>query len=211
MKPLLLLFLFLFLGVTTYAQTYKFDLIATYTQKVSGRERTRIVYSNKTNDDYFLTIGTFTSSSTVFLSDFKKQVYHTYEIVETNINSEEFFTFKYLSTSKIELTKAYLNHEFVFEEIESDSLFRKVKLSIYKNSKRKRPVTSQTIVLEKSDHELFSLYRVACLHPWEKLDKMKYPGKYKVVSGKGKTSGGYKIETKLLSVEPINLILNIPH
>lgn len=211
MKPLLLLFLFLFFGVTTYAQTYKFDLIATYTQKVSGRERTRIVYSNKTNDDYFLTIGTFTSSSTVFLSDFKKQVYHTYEIVETNINSEEFFTFKYLSTSKIELTKAYLNHEFVFEEIESDSLFRKVKLSIYKNSKRKRPVTSQTIVLEKSDHELFSLYRVACLHPWEKLDKMKYPGKYKVVSGKGKTSGGYKIETKLLSVEPINLILNIPH
>ena len=39
---------------------------------------------------------------------------------------------------------------------------------------------------------------------------MKYPGKYKVVSGKGKTSGGYKIETKLVSIKPINLIMNIP-
>ena len=86
-----------------------------------------------------------------------------------------------------------------------------IKLSIYKNTKRKRPVTSQTIVLEKSDDELFSLYRVACLHPFEKLDKMKYPGKYKVVSGTGKTSGGYKIKTELLSIKPINLILNIPH
>ena len=47
MKPLLLI-LYLFFGVTTYAQTYKFDLIATYTQKVSGRERTRIVCSNAT-------------------------------------------------------------------------------------------------------------------------------------------------------------------
>ncbi|AOR28859.1 hypothetical protein FORMB_18270 [Formosa sp. Hel1_33_131] len=205
MKPLLLI-LYLFFGVTTYAQTYKFDLIATYTQKVSGRERTRIVCSNATNDHYFLTIGTFTSSSTAFLSDFKKQIYHTYEIVETNMN----YTFKHLSTSKIESTKAYLNHEFVFEEIESDSLFRKVKVLIYKNAKRKRPVTSRTVVLEKSDHDLFSLYRVACLHPWEKLDKMKYPGKYKVVSGKGKTSGGYKIETKLVSIKPINLIMNIP-
>ena len=162
MKPLLLI-LYLFFGVTTYAQTYKFDLIATYTQKVSGRERTRIVCSNATNDHYFLTIGTFTSSSTAFLSDFKKQIYHTYEIVETNMN----YTFKHLSTSKIESTKAYLNHEFVFEEIESDSLFRKVKVLIYKNAKRKRPVTSRTVVLEKSDHDLFSLYRVACLHPWE--------------------------------------------
>ena len=176
MKPLLLI-LYLFFGVTTYAQTYKFDLIATYTQEVIGREREHIVCSNKTNDDYFLTIGTFTSSSTAILSDFKKQVYHTYEIIQTKKNSEEFFTFKYLSTSKIESTKAYLNHEFVFEEIESDSLFRKVKLSIYKNSKRRKPVTSQTVVLEKSDHELFSLYRVACLHPFEALNKMKYPGK----------------------------------
>ena len=80
---------------------------------------------------------------------------------------------------------------------------------LYK-AKRKRPVSYQTVILNKSDHDLFSLYRVACLHPWEKLDKMKYPEKYKVVSGKGKTSGGYKIETKLVSIKPINLTLNIP-
>lgn len=206
----ILLFLYLFFGVTTYAQTYKFDLIATYTHKVSGKERTRIVCSNATNDDCFLTIGTFTSSSRAFLSDFKKQIYHTYEIVETNMNSKKSFSLKYLYTSKIEFTKAYSDHHFVFEEIESDSLFRKVKVSIYKNTKRKRPVNYQTVILEKSDHDLFALYRVACLHPWENLDKMKYPGKYKVVSGKGKTSGGYKIETKLVSIKPINLTLNIP-
>ena len=41
MKPLLL-FLYLFFGATTYAQTYKFDLIATYTQKVSDQEHSRI-------------------------------------------------------------------------------------------------------------------------------------------------------------------------
>ena len=197
--------------ILRFAQTYKFDLIATYTQKVSDKEHSRIVCSNATNDDYFLTIGTFTSSSTAFVSDFKKQICHTYEITQSDEDSDKYFIFKYLRTSKIESTKAYLNHEYNFEEIESDSLFRKVKLSIYKNTKRKRPVTSQTIVLEKSDDELFSLYRVACLHPFEKLDKMKYPGKYKVVSGTGKTSGGYKIKTELLSIKPINLILNIPH
>ena len=209
MKPLLL-FLCLFSGATTYAQTYKFDMIATYNVKLNGREREHIVCSNIANDDCFLTIGTYKSPTEAILDDFKNQVYHIFEIIQSKKNSEESFTFKYLSTSKIESTKAYLNHEFVFEEIESDSLFRKVKLSIYKNSKRRKPVTSQTVVLEKSDHELFSLYRVACLHPWEKLDKMKYPGKYKVVSGTGKTSGGYKIETQLLYIKPTNLILSIP-
>ena len=194
MKPLLLLFLYLFFGVTTYAQTYKFDLIATYNVKLNGREREHIVCSNIANDDCFLTIGTYKSPTEAILGDFKNQVYHIFEIIQSQKNSEEFFTFKYLSTSKIESTKAYLNHEYVFEEIESDSLFRKVKVSIYKNAKRKRPVSYQTVILNKSDHDLFSLYRVACLHPWEKLDKMKYPEKYKVVSGKGKTSGDIKLK-----------------
>jgi hypothetical protein len=211
MKPLVLFLLYLLISKATYAQNYKFDLLTSYSSKVNGKQNKRIVYSDSKNDDFFLSVGGFTGSSKATLIDFKKRVYHHFKVIQTKENKDIFFTFVYISTTEFETPDTYIDHNFVFEEIESDSIFRKVKVLIYKNSKNKKPITSHTVILKKSDNKLFSLYRVSCLHPFEILDKMKYPGNYMVVSGTGTTSNGYKIETKLVLTKTIYFEMNVPN
>jgi len=211
MKLLFIFLIYLLMIQINYSQNYKFDLLTNYSSKVNGEVFEKIVYSNSKNDKFFLTVGGFQDASKATLIDLKKRIYHKYKLTQTKIKEETFFTFKYKYTANFKNNSKYINLDFAFEEVESDSIFKKVKLLVYKNSKKNKIITSRTVILKKSDNQSFSLYRVSCLHPFELMDKIKYSGNYIVISATGTTSGGYKIENKLLLTKPIYLEMNIPN
>lgn len=211
MKIRTLILFFFLISKVIYSQNYKFDLLTNYSSEVNGKEYQSIVYSDSNNDSFFLSLDPFKNSSKAILIDFEKRVYHKFKVIRTEENKEISFQFRYKSTTNFKTPDKYFDHDFAFEEIESDSIFRKVKVLIYENSKKKKSITSQIITLKKTVNNLFSLYRVSCLHPFGMFDKIKYPGNYMVISGTGTTLGGYKIENKLILTKKIHLEINIPN
>lgn len=201
---------FLFLTGSMISQNYNFDLLTKYTTKVNGKSMDRVFYSSTKDPNIFLNVGGFSGSSDAFISDFKKGVHHQYKIKKSKENGEIFFTFKYLKTVKTQLPKFYFDYDFKFEEIETDTLFKKVKVTIFTDSSRNIAITTQTLTMKKSDNNLFPLYRVSCLHPFENLMQLNLPGNYLVISGTGITRGRFKIVTELTEYKPILLQLVVP-
>ena len=202
--------LFLLLSGSIVAQNYNFDLLTKYTTKVNGKSIDRVFYSSTKDPNIFLNVGGFTGSSDAYITDFKKGVHHQYKIKKSKENGEIFFTFKYLKTVKIQIPKHYFDYDFKIEELEADIQFKKIKVTIFTNSTRKDEITSQILKMKKSDNNLFPVYRVSCLHPFENLLQLNLPENYLVVSGTGITRGGFKIVTELTDHKPIQMQLVVP-
>jgi hypothetical protein len=192
------------------SQNYNFDLLTKYTTKVNGKSMDHVFYSSTKDPNIFLNISGFSEPSVAFISDFKKGVNHQYKIKKSKENGEIFITFKYLKTVKTKLPKFYFDYDFKFEEIQTDTLFKKVKVTIFKDSSRNEEITNQTLTMKKSDNNLFPLYRVSCLHPFENLLQLNLTENYLVISGNGITKGGFKIITELTEYKTIQLQLVVP-
>ena len=180
-----------------YPINFKFDLLTNYVVIVNNKKKQEIIYSNSKDDNYLLKINGSGKRHRATLYDFKKSVIHSFKVIH-KVKKE----FKYQHSTN------YFNNKinYSFEELESNIKYKKIKVLVSENSK----ITWQIITLENSEHNFFSIYRVSCLHPYEKFDKIKYPGNYIVTSGIGKTKGGFDIKTKLLTVKSSKLEINIP-
>ena len=193
-----------------FSQNFEFDLMTHYGVKVEQMNNDNLIYSNSKNPTYFLMVRGYKDFKEAKLLDIKNSVTHQFAVEQTSDKGQVFFSFKYLDSTPFQPQGSFLAHDFTIDEIEQDSLTKTFKVTFYKNAKRKKQVMSQTIVAKKHHSNLFPLYRVACLHPFEIFSKLNMPENYIVLGGNGTTFQGGQVQTKLLSSHDIQLNLTVP-
>ena len=194
---------------TVYSQEYHFDYMIKYSTK-SGNTTERTIYSNSQDSNIHLMIGGFNGASNATILDNNKNIVYTFKVKKKKVNDEIVYTFKFISKKAFQLPEFYANYDFKFETLESDELYKKVKLTVYSDASRKNEIATHVLNLKKSDINLFSAFRVSCLHPFESFSKLILPGNYIVESGTGSSKGGFIRNSKLITSKSTQLTIVAP-
>ena len=200
----------LLLSITAGAQEFHFDLFSKYSYQVNNKSNDRLVYSNTKDPNIFLTINGTRDARTAIILDIQRMMVHHYDLEEIRENGEQLFNFKYFSSQKIPKRKSFFAHDYSVREISQVGDVRTVEVTIYKNSRKKTPVMIQTLTMKPHGINLFPLYRVAGLHPFEILSNIDPGQNYVVMSGTGNAFTGHRIDMKLQTLKNVDLTLVVP-
>lgn len=192
------------------AQKFEFDLLTKYLTKMELSNFENIIYSNSKDENYFLMVKENSELKKATLYDLKKMILHNYEVVESKSGDEIFFEFKYMDSNIINPNNRFHKYEFEYTKIDDDSLNKKIKVEVYKNSKRKKPELSLILQLKKSNNNLFPLFRFSCIHPFELIQELNISENFIIESAKGTTFFGKTIEHELLDYKEVKIELEIP-
>jgi hypothetical protein len=211
MKKIFLLFL-LFSFSYINAQKYVFNTLAKYSSNFDHNKRESISYSNSNSDTYFLRLEKSVNSFGAKLFDYKNRKVHRFTVVESKIKNEIFFKFNYLDTYYLQHFNKnhYSKYVFDFQTVESNDSVKKVKLNVYKNSKKRKSLKDFDLVIKKNSSNLFPVFRINSIHPYEFVEKLNIFENGIVVSANEKTVSGEQIEFKLEELKQVSFELDIP-
>jgi len=191
------------------AQVYEFDAMTHYSTKFRLNVSSSINYTNSKNNTYNLRILKYNDSLEGRLYDTKNSKVHYFKVEEITSNEEVVSKFIYKESYDLHtLQKSYSKYVFDYETIEENADFKKVKLNVYKNSKRKKSVAHFDFKLKKIDTNQFYTFRLAFIHHFEFIPKFDIDGSYIVEYAKAVTYDSQIIEHQLLEYKKINLTLN---
>lgn len=205
MKRLIVAFFFI-LPFFAQAQIFHFNILTKYKTTFDGKTRESIVYSNSKNDTYFLMLY---NDSEARLYDAKHMKVYNYEVLETKLNNEVFFDFKYKNSRRLNSNKSrFSNYEYEFKTSTKDTLKPQITITVFEDSKRKNSVLKLNCIAVKKAENLFHLFKFSCLHPFE-FENVIPNGNYLVESATGLTSDNKRTEYKLMELKEVNFKLEI--
>lgn len=140
MKYYLSLFFFFSLYFLCNSQTYEFNILTTYSiSRISLTNLERSVFSNKLDNSYFLELSKYDDKSKATIIDLKSKKIHYFEVLETkNKENEKEYNFKHIESKDLSKYSTYPKVFYNYKIIESDSLYKKIELTFYKNKRKKR-------------------------------------------------------------------------
>ncbi len=101
-------------------------------------------------------------------------------------------------------------YEIESKVISSDSLNMELKVEVYKNAKRKKSIIEYLIKCKKNTSNLFPVFRMSCMHPFELYLNLNISKNVIVEKAEGKTLSGQKVESSLLYFKEVMLDIEIP-
>lgn len=157
---------FLLSSFLVNGQTYDFNILTTYSvNRTDDNKIERNVFSNKLNNSYFLELSRYNNKSKARLIDLISQKIHNFEVVETeNKNNVKKYNFNYID-SQDQFT--YVTVPIVYYDykiIESDSVYKEIELTFYKNKRKKKISSVHELKLRINDFNLFPTFRFSCFH-----------------------------------------------
>jgi hypothetical protein len=203
-----LVLLFLVFCNSAFCQHYKFDLLTNYISNQEGLERDRIVFSNSDDQSYFLLIKTMEQDNVAILVDLRTKKIHRYSFIEQSANKKMPLRFTFLNSEKLKPIRITRNYRFEFKTINEDSLFKTIRMTIYKNKRKNKIVGETELKAKKSTKNLFPLYRFSYLHLFEYRTDIDLNENVTIVSSKFLENR--KFESRLANYEVIDFDLNIP-
>lgn len=212
MKNLFCVFFLIVVFSKLNAQKYSFNTLTKYSSKYDKINREQIVYSNSKNDSYFLGLIKNQYSFAANLYDYENLKIHRFTVIESKIKNEIFYKFKYEKTNELFYFKKkyYSKYVFAFQTLNLNDSIRKVKLNVYKNSKKKKSLIEYELEIKNYSDNLFPAFRISCVHPYEGLDKLNIFENGVVMKATGETFSGHEIKFKLEELKRINFELDIP-
>ena len=205
-------FIILLLTLSQYvnAQDYEFDSMTLYSTKSNQLESKVLNYTNSKVNDYVLKMFTNVEYPEARLYDYKNNKVHYFKISEVKLKNEVTTNFIYETSYKFETGEEYYpKYVYDFETVEENVDFKNVKLSVYKNSKRKKSIAHFDLKMKPNDSNLFHAFGVSCIHRFNFVQNFNIDGNYIVESAKIITSDGQIIEHTLLEYKKVNLRLKI--
>lgn len=202
---------FLFLSLSIKAQDYEFETMTLYSTVFMQTDSKRLNYTSTKNDTYYLQIFKSEEFYEAKLYDHKSQKIHYFKINELKSDNIFFNEFTYEKTTSLFIVSQgmFSKYIFDFEPIQTDGNLKKVKLKVYKNAKKKKSIMSYDLVLKSNKSNLFSAFRISCIHPFEFINRLNINENYIVESAKGNVISGKSIEHKLLDISEFKLILRV--
>lgn len=208
MKSIFLIFIS-FISISGFTQVYEFDTQTSYLKSVynsNGNKKWQtLVYTNSKDDSYFLMFYNYYKEARIW--DIKNSRTFRYKVT-TNQNDSLNYTFiaeeKFNSTVK----KKFSNYIYEFDTINTSN--KKVKLNIYTNKKKKKPVVVVEFSYRDYESNVFPAFRINCLHPFEFVEKMNFSKNIVVTKATGTTMSGGTFTSELTDIMKINLKLIIP-
>lgn len=155
------------------AQEYNFNLLTKYVS-ANGFSKESIVYSNMTNDSYFLKLFKHKKKYKAFIVDLKTLKQHYFKVTESfNDKNEVFFQFDYRNTQSFTIPYNARNFSFDFKKKKTDSTFAIVEMTTLKY--KTEIIGKANLKIKKHPSNLFPLFRFSNLHPFEYNSMMTYP------------------------------------
>ena len=207
------IFITLFFITSLYvkAQDYEFDTMTLYSTKFKQLETKTSNYTNSKISSYSLRISNYTDYSEAKVFDYKNGKIHYFKINEVKSKNEITTNFIYQNSYNIETDeKLYSKYVYDFETVEESTDLKKVKLNVYKNSKKKKSIVYFDLNLKPNDSNLFHAIRLSCIHLFGFIQKFDINENCIVESAKAVTHDGQIVEHTLLEYKKVNLILRIP-
>lgn len=210
-------YLFLFFFSIAFSQEYKFNLLTSYNLKYNlgsassfkEVDRNRLIYSNSNDTSYFLLLDNDPNQNSAYLTDLKNNKIHFLKLKEIKSKEKQLVTFEYLRTKN--LVHFDVNKKVVveFEIIKQDSTYKTVKMTTFKNSKKKKIQGISELIIKNHQKKLFPLFRFSCMHTLEYHTEIDFGDNGIVESSKSLTNNDYR--TKLSIQKEVNLTLKIPN
>jgi hypothetical protein len=174
------LFSSILLSTIAFSQTYHFDILTKYsiqnTAKKEILESTN--YFNTDDFSYHLRITRSPEAFTGTILDITRKIAHRFSITETKVNGDYRFQFKY------ENSFSYDTNSFKNLRIElsgpPDISSKKFNLKIFPRQRAKKYTVEHQLTLIPANKNLFPMYRVSMMHPYEKMNEVNIPGNYMV-------------------------------
>jgi hypothetical protein len=104
----------------------------------------------------------------------------------------------------------FANYVFDINEIDSKAEVKKMKLNVYKNSKKRKSKMNVQFEYKEMPLNLFFAYKVCCLHPFEFDENLFLNKNCLVTKGSEIAPSGNKVEHKLIDYKEVNLGLIVP-
>ncbi len=211
MKKILLL---IFFNITIInAQMYEFNTLTKYLTTFQQDKTERIIYTNSDDDTYSLRVIKYACSFKAVLIDYQNLKIHNFEVIEINTTDEITWGFAYENTMKIEKYSKdnFSKHIFDFKTMESNDSIKKIRLSVYRNSKKRKLWMVLDLELKEHKLNLFPAFRINCIHPYEFATKLNIFENYIVLNAKGNSLYGSCIEHKLLEYKAVKFELTLPN
>ena len=139
MKKIFFVFLCLAANSAVQSQKFEFDLLTKYVISAENYQRETAVYSNSTNKFFYLYLNF--DSKTAHLYDLKTNIRYKFEVLQSKVNQDVFFEFKYLVSKKITPNGHFANFESEYTIVKKDSIYSEIKPDIYRNSKTGKKTT----------------------------------------------------------------------
>jgi hypothetical protein len=211
LKKISILIFVLFFSLVN-AKEFEFDTMVIYTVKFMQTEGQAFCFTNSKNDTYCLKLSKLEDSYEGRIYDYndKKVHYFRVENIKSDTVHDDEFVFLYTSDLSGINENWYSKYLFEFKTIDENESYKKVKLNVYKNSKRKKSIMSYDFELILNDTNLFSTFRLSCIHPFEFVSKFNMYENYLVKNAVGNTLSGKKIENNLLVYKKVNFSIRIP-
>jgi len=159
-------FTFLLLFALAHSQTYSFDFLTKYIS-VDKKEKVQhevVNYFNSDNFNYYLRLLRSTENFYAYLTDEEKNKVHEFEVSEDKKVTDIIFSFKYIKTNSLHKHPISPKH-YRYEWSEKTS--NGATLKIFKTKKAKKPSSEYQFSFKKANKNLFPIFRVAIMHPFE--------------------------------------------
>lgn len=201
---------FLFFSGITFSQTYNFNFVTKYSSKnLKTNQKYEIInYFNSGNFGYNLRLFKVENDFYAYLVDFKTKTLHKFSVKENKENNEIIFNFFYVSSiyTGYDVTN-YRNYRFEFSKQED----KKFLLKIFRSKKAKRPEEEIVLNLKNANTNLFPIFRIAALHPFEAVNDFNIEGNFVVEKAiyNNKKQNIY-CEIRLEEYRNINLEIMLP-
>ncbi len=201
------LILLLTLPFCVFSQDYRFNLVTNYLIDHQNNKNNSFKYSNINDSNYFLSIHN-NSENNASITDYRIKKVHFLKYKKFQTEEGVSFEFNYINTTDLIDPKINSNYVAEFENIKQDSLHKTVKMTMYKNKRKKNIAYVIELIIKNHQKKLFPLYRISCLHPFEQMLSLDYGEKGIVESSK--LIGKRKMETQLDYYQEIELVIKIP-
>lgn len=209
MTKISFLFSFLFFSLS-FSQTYQFDFLTKYSSTIVKTKSIgeSVTYNNSDDFSYYLRLNKTKEDFTASLYDHKRNLEHYFSVIETKVNGEIRFQFKYINSAKLLTSTLMKNYRYEFSEISANDP-KVVSLKIYLSKRAKKPINEKEFTLQKANKNLIPLYRSEWLREYSDDGELKKVGNY-IVS---KAIENYKTvtcEVVLKEYKNVDLQLVVP-
>ncbi|WP_373708597.1 hypothetical protein [Kaistella sp.] len=209
MTKISFLFSFLFFSLS-FSQTYQFDFLTKYSSTIVKTKSIgeSVTYNNSDDFSYYLRLNKTKEDFTASLYDHKRNLEHYFSVIETKVNGEIRFQFKYINSAKLLTSTLMKNYRYEFSEISANDP-KVVSLKIYLSKRAKKPISEKEFTLQKANKNLIPLYRSEWLREYSDDGELKKVGNY-IVS---KAIENYKTvtcEVVLKEYKNVDLQLVVP-
>ena len=209
MTKISFLFSFLFFSLS-FSQTYQFDFLTKYSSTIVKTKSIgeSVTYNNSDDFSYYLRLNKTKEDFTASLYDHKRNLEHYFSVIETKVNGEIRFQFKYINSAKLLTSTLMKNYRYEFSEISATDP-KVVSLKIYPSKRAKKPINEKEFTLQKANKNLIPLYRSEWLREYSDDGELQKVGNY-IVSKAIEKYKTVTCEVVLKEYKNVDLQLAVP-